>query len=63
MYEEGEIVLYYKNKIYKDAKIIKVHNDDIENYYTIEYDNKEIQTIEKYIKKKIYKLKRIKKNI
>ena len=51
-YQEGEIVGYYKNKIYHKVKIIKIHYDDLEPYYTILFQGHEIQTV----KNKIIKL-------
>jgi hypothetical protein len=46
--KEGDIIVYRKNKYSKGikVKIIKIHYDVEENYYTIEInDKKHIQTI------------------
>jgi len=53
-YNIGEQVLYqYSAHNYLNAKIISVHNDDIEPYYTICFNtnNREKQTIASRLKK------------
>ena len=44
-FREGEIVAYRKNNNYYRIKIVKIHYDDIEPYYTILFNGKEIQTV------------------
>tara|TARA_Y100000389_G_C17070388_1_gene321687 strand:- start:80 stop:310 length:231 start_codon:yes stop_codon:yes gene_type:complete len=49
-FQDGDIVNYTKLEV--PVKIIKVHHDDIEPYYTIRHKNgKEIQTVPKYLAK------------
>jgi len=52
-YEEGDIVLYYKNECYTKAIIKKIHHDDTQPYYTIICNDIEIQTVKDRIIKVI----------
>ncbi len=62
MFKENEDVLYLDssngNDNWVNAKILKIHYDDVEPYFTIKIGNKEKQTIGKKLKKdkKIIKL-------
>ena len=55
MFKENEDVLYLDksngNDNWVNAKILKIHYDDIEPYFTIKINNKEKQTIDKKLKK------------
>ena len=59
MFDKGSIVLYSKTG--QKAIILSVHLDDIVPYYTIIINNREIQTVEKYLKKIALKTRRRKK--
>lgn len=48
-FKEGDLVAYYKNECYTKAVIKKIHNDDIEPYYTILCNGVEVQTVKKRI--------------
>ena len=55
MFKENEDVLYLDssngNDNWINAKILKIHHDDIEPYFTIKIGNTEKQTISKKLKK------------
>lgn len=55
MFKENEDVLYLEssdgNDNWVNAKILKIHHDDIEPYFTIKINNKEKQTIDRKLKK------------
>ena len=55
MFKENEDVLYLDksngNDNWVNAKILKIHYDDIEPYFTIKINNKEKQTIDRKLKK------------
>lgn len=55
MFKENENVLYLEssdgNDNWVNAKILKIHYDDVEPYFTIKINNKEKQTIDRKLKK------------
>ena len=60
MFNKGNIVVYSKTG--QKAIILNVHYDDVLPYYTIMTNNREVQTIEKYLKKEPLKTRKRKRS-